>query len=93
MCVCLYFLYLINLYNFSTNLPYDIQLFFCHVWDKNVPEKIKIDYTGFLIYLHQQPLDAKRYKQVSTKATQSNPKQPKATQSNPKQPKATQSYQ
>ena len=33
----------------------------------------------FIIYLHQQPLDAKRYKQVSTEATRSNPKQPMTT--------------
>ena len=43
----------------------------------------------FIIYLHQQPLDAKRYKQVSTEATRSNPKQPEATRSNPKQPMTT----
>ena len=58
-------------------------------WNKNVPEKIKIDLARFIIYIHQQPLDAKRYKQVSTKATQSNSKQLKATQSNSKQLKAT----
>ena len=84
--MCLYFyifLYLINLNNFSTNLPYDIhnstlhfiQLFFLPPWNKNVPEIIKIDHVRFLIYLHQQPLDAKRYK---TSIYQSNPKQPKA---------------
>ena len=50
-------------------------------WNKNVPEIIKIDHVRFLIYLHQQPLDAKRYK---TSIYQSKPKQPKATQSNPK---------
>ena len=38
--------------------------------------------------LHKQPDTPIDTKQVSTKATQSNPKQPKATQSNPKQPKA-----
>ena len=50
-------------------------------WNKNVPEIIKIDHVRFLIYLHQQPLDAKRYK---TSIYQSKPKQPKANQSNPK---------
>ena len=55
-------------------------------WNKNVPEIIKIDHVRFLIYLHQQPLDAKRYK---TSIYQSKPKQPKATQSNPKQTMTT----
>ena len=52
------------------------------MWNKNVPEKIKIDYVRFLIYLHQHPLDANRYKKYLYKATQSNTKQHKATQSN-----------
>ena len=55
-------------------------------WNKNVPEIIKIDHARFLIYLHRQPQDAKRYK---TSISQSKPKQPKATQSNPKQTMTT----
>ena len=39
--------------------------------------------------LHKQPDTPIDTKQVSTKATQSNPKQPKATQSNPKQTMTT----